>query len=73
MYTHSEQINGEVCDNHACNNTASVGVVQRGATGRHCEVLWICKDCAGEDADILPAEEARQRVRDMGGANYPDF
>jgi hypothetical protein len=33
------------CDND-CGNEATHGVVQQGATGRFCEVMWICKACA---------------------------
>lgn len=47
--------------------------VARGATGRWCEVLWICQSCAGKGGEPLSAEEARQRIGAMGGGDYADF
>lgn len=56
-----EQARGP-CDN--CDSKqATHGVVLQGNTGRYCEVMWICEDCAikwaGSKLNILETYEAR--------------
>lgn len=75
MIIKSDQAHGP-CDSCPANQTATHGALAQGATGRFCEVLWLCKLCAirmaqGE-ANILTAEEARDKVRAMDGATV-DF
>lgn len=61
MIIKSDQARGkcDCCGNHESN----YGALNQGATGRWCEVMWICRECAinwanGEE-NILTAEEAR--------------
>lgn len=72
MIVESVQATGN-CDN--CDtNEATHGALARGATGRYCEVLWVCKDCAiqwaGGEENILTLEDARKECEKDG---YADF
>ena len=50
---------------------ATVGQLCRGATGRVCEVMWACEDCA---PDAKPAQEVRDNIEHyFGPGAYPDF
>ena len=63
------------CDND-CGNEATHGVVQQGATGRFCEVMWICAACAvkwaGGRDKILSHQEAFEKCENTPGG-WPDF
>lgn len=70
MLVKSEQIPaGTKCD-QCGDRPATLGHVAQGATGRWCEVMWVCRPCGGKDG--IPAEEARQRIWDEGNG-WPDF
>jgi len=75
MIIESEQADGP-CDN--CDKgTATHGAVQQGATGRYCEVMWICKTCAikwvqGDETQILTTQEARDKCN-ANPYGYADF
>lgn len=63
MIIKSDQARG-ACD--ACDRVghpATHGVIQQGATGRYCEVMWICRECAiawsGGEHNIMTAQEGR--------------
>jgi hypothetical protein len=50
--------------------------IARGATGRWCEVLWVCDVCGSqrEDSDdepVMTAKQAREYVTD--GLEWADF
>ena len=72
MIIESQQAIGK-CDNCEKNN-ATHGAVAQGATGRYCEVMWICKACAikwaGGEENILTYEDALKKCEKDG---YPDF
>lgn len=75
----SDQARGE-CDEFNCTKHATLGVVQQGATGRYCEVMWLCDACGrklyglGPDVKIKPAEELRQEIRAKNSVHgWPDF
>lgn len=72
MIIESEQASGE-CD-HCNKNRATHGVVSQGATGRWCETIWLCRQCAvdwagGEDK-ILSTAAARRRCNQNGWADF---
>lgn len=49
--------------------------IAQGATGRWCEVMWLCDACGAEQEEISPAvdvEAARQKVSAMPGS-WADF
>lgn len=75
MIIKSDQAHGDcdVCERPGATHAA----IAKGATGRYCEVMWLCKPCAigwvdGEEGQILPAEEARLGLESIPG-NYCDF
>jgi len=74
MIIQSQQASGP-CDND-CGNEATHGVIAQGATGRFCEVMWICKACAikwaGGEENILTHEEAFRKCEE-DPTGYPDF
>jgi len=71
MIIHSEQASGK-CDSCGKGN-ATLGCVAQGATGRWCEVMWICEDCGPEDpAAIKTAKEARAEI-EASGNGWPEF
>ena len=75
MIIQSDQATGD-CD--ACaNGNASHGALSRGATGRWCEVMWLCRSCAinwaGGEENIMSAAEARVCDKVHEGYDYPDF
>jgi len=70
MYINSEAARG-VCD--MCDTKpATVGILATGATGRVCEVMWICSACVPEGAEVKSAEAARAEIEAYGNG-YPDF
>jgi hypothetical protein len=76
MIIKSDQASG-CCDNdHECCDSATHGVVTQGATGRYCEVMWLCKSCAiqwaGGEENILTAKEAREKCN-ADPRGYADF
>jgi hypothetical protein len=70
MYVRSEQASGscDTCDK----GKATIGYVAKGATGRNCEVLWICEDCVAEGAEIKDAQAARDIINARPG-EWADF
>jgi len=77
MIIKSEQANGD-CDN-GCEVAATHGAVAQGATGRWCEVMWVCESCANKWAGgaekVLTAQQAREKIEagEDGLTGYPDF
>lgn len=70
MYTRSQQIpEGTLCD--MCDkNQATLGCLCQGATGRVCEVMWICDECGPQDeTKIHDPEEAAQNIQKYFGEN----
>ncbi len=50
--------------------------VARGATGRYCEVMWLCDSCGDNQADgreVPTADEARDEIDSRGPDHYADF
>lgn len=75
MLVKSEQIpSGTKCD--VCEkNPALLGHVARGASGRWCEVMWVCYACGCANGPApISAAEGRERIRAMDAKpNWPDF
>lgn len=46
--------------------------IARGATGRWCEVLWLCAKCI-QGEEILSPEVAAKRIYSRGNGDWPDF
>ena len=40
-------------------------IIAQGATGRWCEVMWICDACGDESGEAVEANEARTAVENM--------
>ena len=61
----------DICDK---GNSARYAAIARGATGRYCEVIWFCKECAGVTAEhpAITREEAYKRIEELGNG-YADF
>lgn len=59
------------CDNAcaATNMRPGVSYIARGATGRYCEVLWICEDCA--DKSVMAQAVTIEKAREWAN-NQPD-
>jgi hypothetical protein len=61
---------------HTSDHSLAYAAVAQDATGRHCEVMWICKPCAikwaGGEEHILTTENARELCNYKPGA-YADF
>ena len=73
MIVKSEQARGK-CDNCETNE-ATHGCVAQGATGRYCEVMWICKPCAlkwAPEDEILTTQEGRDKCN-ADPQGYADF
>lgn len=48
-------------------------MVAQGATGRYCEVMWICDDCGNkQEGEVLTVEAARDYCDAQPNA-YADF
>lgn len=47
--------------------------VARGATGRWCEVLWICEKCAAAQGEVTPRLAAADYIFSLGDNDWPDF
>ena len=62
MIIKSDQARGS-CD---CCSSATHGALAQGATGRDCEVMWLCEshaiDWAHGAENIVPAETARLQI-----------
>lgn len=66
MIIRSEQAFGKGCDGCGQDVDMEFAAVAKGATGRHCEVLWLCESCAttwaGGEEHILGASAAREQI-----------
>ena len=51
-------------------NDKGYAFVAQGATGRYCEVMWICDSCGGDDA--IDVETARKQCN-ADPRGYADF
>jgi hypothetical protein len=76
MIIKSHQASGPCDNDHECCGTATHGVVTQGATGRFCEVMWICRECAiqwagGEDK-ILSHQDAFEKCEN-DPTGWPEF
>ena len=66
MYVISNRL--DKCDVCEKSSDAGYAVVVQGATGRWCEVLWICQECLPYRPGIAYTEEdARERAASIGG------
>lgn len=69
----------EACDFCGEHHTLDHAIVARGATGRWCEVMWVCQGCAEKNnySGVLTAEQGRQWIEDHaaadGSGDYADF
>jgi hypothetical protein len=64
----SEQHDGKSCDAF-CNNPKPTFQLRaaglaRGATGRVCEVMWFCDDCAPDKDELVDVNAARAHFGD---------
>jgi len=61
------------CD-YCSDKPATLSALCRGATGRVCEVMWICVDCDGGEKDRPTADDVRDNVvAHFGAGAFADF
>lgn len=79
LIKHSDQVPSVVdcdyCGSQSADSSKGYAVVSRGATGRYCEVLWLCNTCGEMQADpndLPTVSEARLLCNSKPGA-YADF
>lgn len=75
LIKNSEQHNTDTCDQCGGKSDRTFNqryaYVVRGATGRHCEVMWICDAC-GCDEVAIDVGEARSMINSEDGS-FADF
>ena len=75
--TFSPNFNCDYCNEKPVQNVKGYADVAQGATGRWCEVMWVCDNCGDErvknGAHALHVTEARERINAKPAPNRVDF
>ena len=75
--TFSPDFNCDYCNEKPARNIKGYADVAQGASGRWCEVMWICDSCGDKRVNdghhALHVTEARERINVKPAPNRVDF
>ena len=75
--TFSPDFNCDYCNKKPAQNIKGYADVAQGASGRWCEVMWMCDDCGDKRVNdghhALHVTEARERINVKPAPNRVDF
>ena len=70
--TENPNFDCDTCGEIGVPNKNGYSVVAQGATGRFCEVMWLCDTCGNNGGLSMSLQDARDKCNSIVGA-YADF